>query len=262
MTGLVLGAAYTYSAADVWPFVSTLRRYYNGKIAFVVANNTDPSLIELCLTHGIDFFIVDGDVNNPIHMQWARFYHYPRVLAHPFFAECSEFFFTDVRDVFFQNSPFSLPMCTDLEFFTEPETIANSYVNRNWLRDKYGISATHGFESKLILCSGTIRTTRAGAYEVVKKMTEESDRLQGIGVAPLDQPQLNYLVYSGKFHNYRIFNNGEGTVSTMHFERRASFDPEGFLLNLNNSRTPVVHQWDRTNQLVPLFKRQWTPDEE
>ena len=118
MTELVLGAAYGYSADDVKPFVISLRRHYSGKIAFLVSLAPDTTLVELCMEHGIDFFMVDGDQQNPIHMQWARFFHYANFLNHPFFVDCNWVFLTDVRDVIFQDHPFSLPMTTDLECFT------------------------------------------------------------------------------------------------------------------------------------------------
>lgn len=259
MSQLVIGAAYTYTAEDVWPFVSTLRRVYDGKIAFIVAQSPDPSLCDLCQQQGIDFFMVEGDVNNPIHMQWARFGHYSSIIDHPFFSECSKIFMCDIRDVIFQQDPFVLPLTTDLEFFTEPERIVNSYVNKSWLQDKYGLSTTHSFEQKNIICSGTIRATRNGAKDIIEKMSVESKRLQTLGLRPLDQPQLNYLVYSDKVHNYRIFDNGQGLVSTMHFEKCLRLTPDGHLLNNDGTLTPVIHQWDRTGAVKTVFQLQWTP---
>lgn len=255
MTQLVLGAAYGYSAEQVKPFLTTLRRHYTGKIAFLVAVNPDPSLVDLCMEHGVDFFIVEGDQNNPIHMQWARFFHYENVLNHPFFTECLQVFLTDVRDVIFQDSPFSLPLTTDFEFFTEPEKIKNSFVNRGWLQERYGVAEAYAIEDKNIICSGTIRTTMAGAKVVVRHMIMESEKLKATGRSPLDQPMLNYLVYSGAFFNYRIFNNGEGAVDTLHFAKELTFSPLGALLNKDNQPVPIIHQWDRTHALVHVFEK-------
>jgi hypothetical protein len=255
MTELVLGAAYGYSAEQVKPFVTTLRRYYTGKIAFLVSVNLDPTLVELCQESGIDFFIVDGDQSNPIHMQWARFFHYENILSHPFFTNTTRVLLTDIRDVIFQAHPFSLPMTTDFEFFTEPETIKNSFVNRGWLQERYGVAETYAWENKNIICSGTIRTTMAGAQVVVRNMIMESEKLQATGRSPLDQPMLNYLVYSGAFFNYRVFDNGEGAVDTLHFAKELKFSPSGVLLNKNNQPVPIIHQWDRTQALVPVFEK-------
>lgn len=255
MTQLVLGAAYGYSADDVKPFVITLRRYYSGKIAFIVNVNPDPSLVQLCMEHGVDFFSVDGDQSKPIHMQWARFFHYANVLNHPFYVDCNRVFLTDVRDVIFQNSPFSLPLTTDFEFFTEPEKIKNSFVNRAWLQERYGVAEAYSLEEQNIICSGTIRTSMAGAHALVRHMIVESEKLIATGRHPLDQPILNYLVYSGAFFNYRIFNNGEGAVDTLHFAQELKFSPTGSLLNKDNQPVPIIHQWDRTQALVPLFEK-------
>lgn len=257
MSQLIVGAAYGYKADDVLPFVTTLRACYSGKITFIVNMSPDPTLIELCVNNGIDFFMMSGDDANPIHMQWARFYHYYNILQHPFYTECTQVFLTDVRDVIFQQNPFVLPLTTDLEFFTEPETIGNSPVNRSWLQARYGLSDVYSMENKRIICSGTIRATVTGALKISEMMKNESERLRANGLDPLDQPQLTHLVYSNSLHNYQIFNNGEGTVSTMHFQQKLCFNPNGLLLNNDGTPTPVVHQWDRTNALIHVFRRQF-----
>jgi hypothetical protein len=95
----------------------------------------------------------------------------------------------------------------------------------------------------------------AGARVVVRNMIMESEKLKSTGRNPLDQPMLNYLVYSGAFFNYRIFDNGEGSVDTLHFAKHLTFSPEGKLLNKYNQPVPIIHQWDRTAQLVPVFEK-------
>jgi len=63
----------------------------------------------------------------------------------------------------------------------------------------------------------------------------------------------NHIIYNEFFDDYRINQNGQGLVSTMHHSKTLTFDRDGMLLNDDGTPTPVVHQYDRCGPMSLIF---------
>jgi len=255
MSQLVFGSAINYTAADVLPFVTSLRKHYDGKTVLLTSQTPDASLANLCIKFGIDFFHIPEDLNPIGRIVYKRFSFYKDFSSGPLFAGIDRFFLTDVRDVVFQRSPFSLPLHTDLEFFLEPAEFDECPVNKTWIAERYGWGVARQFRKKKIICAGTIRCTLSGLHNVCTKISSTAEHFLARGIWPNDQAILNHLVYTDQLFNFRILETGEGTVSTMHHQTHMLFNQNGELCNRDGSVTPVVHQWDRTGPLARVFQQ-------
>lgn len=255
MTTAVIGAAFGYKTPELYPFVISLRKHYTGYVCFLVKKDLDSDTGDFLRKYCIDTFPMDEPEGIPAHIQWKRWLYYQQLLQN--LTQASDIFITDVRDVFFQKSPFTLPLTTDLEFFQEEELLKNCSVNIAWLSERYSWHRICQFYTSPIVCSGTVRSTLQGAFDLMGKMNNETKLLLSRNKKPWDQAQLNYLLYTNSFHNYKLVENGLGTVMTLHFQHKFVFDKYAFLLDKRGNIVPVIHQWDRAPDLESLFERNW-----
>ena len=70
----------------------------------------------------------------------------------------------------------------------------------------------------------------------------------------LDQPLHAHMIYRGVFPDYELFQNGDGAVSTLHWQMVLNMDRQGRLLNKDGTPTPIIHQWDRMGRLKDIFE--------
>jgi hypothetical protein len=254
MDTLVMGSALTYTAEKAMPFVVSLRKHYNGKVLLLVSETIDPSFFKLLVDYGIDFIHQPTEDGFPNSIMYRRFALYQQYIDWPIFDTSQRFFLTDVRDVVFQRSPFSLPLTCDLEFYCEQELIKNCYVNNGWISERYGLGEARAIGDNHVVCAGTISCTRKGLIDVCDKITQATVPFLERGMWPNDQAILNHLIYTNQLFNYRLVVTGDGTVSTMHYEKLMMFNQNGELCNKDGSVAPVVHQWDRTGSMASIFR--------
>ena len=243
---VVMTCAFNYRAEQMKPFLHSLRLHFNEEI--VVFSDIAPETLDaLVATYGIRVVRNQQQRFGPAidRFQWAA----------EFLAEktnTNSVFFTDLRDVLFQQSPFSLAPKSSLELFLEPWRIEHCSMNRKWLTDIYGVEAVTPFLRREICCVGTTRGARAAMQNYFGLMAAEFDRLVQTGLRPFwgwDQAVHNFLAYTGHLADCSLHPSGEGLVQTLHYEKRFCFDRAGRLLNRDGSVCPVVHQYDRTIDL-------------
>jgi hypothetical protein len=88
--------------------------------------------------------------------------------------------------------------------------------------------------------------TRAGIFQYLTEMINELERLSGEkGQLFEDQATHNYLIYTNKVANYKLYHTCQGPVATLHYKRKGVFNEEGDVINDDGTLTPIVHQWDR-----------------
>ena len=166
---------------------------------------------------------------------------------------CQLSIFTDIRDVIFQQSPFSLSPSTSLEIYLEPWRILHCPMNSNWLTQIYGVEAIAPFINNEICCVGTTRRAANAMRGCFSLMAAEFDRMSQNGLSPFwgcDQAVHNFLAYDGRFADCSFHKSGEGLVQTLFHQKRFCFDHLGRLLNKDGSICPMVHQYDR---IIGLF---------
>jgi hypothetical protein len=155
-------------------------------------------------------------------------------------------FLTDIRDVFFQDDPFKHHINTDLEFFLEPILIKDSEFAMRHMVDQRGKEFSDSIGDNYVACCGTTMGTKLGIVHYLKEMIKELERLSiEKGQLFEDQATHNYLIYTNKVSNYKLYHTCHGPVATLHYKRKGVFNEEGDIVNEDGSLTPIVHQWDR-----------------
>jgi hypothetical protein len=243
---VVMTCAFNYRAEQMKPFLHSLRLHFNEEI--VVFSDIAPEILDpLVATYGIRVVRNQPPRFGPAidRFQWAS-----EFLAAE--SDATSVFFTDVRDVIFQKSPFSFKPSTSLEVYLEPWRIVNCPMNSKWLTQIYGAEAIAPFINNEICCVGTTRGTANAMRSYFSLMAAEFDRISQSGLSPFwgwDQAVHNFLAYNGRFADCSFHKSGEGLVQTLFYEKRFCFDQLGRLLNKDGSVCPVVHQYDRTMEL-------------
>ena len=197
----------------------------------------------------------------------------------------------DARDTYFQLDPFaSVPRQTDpqarsgiLYFFGEnidATRLGQSKSNRKWLQAAYGDTVTTVLQDKPTICSGATMGEQLALETYIRAMVGESDTT-GTVLAGADQGFHNYLYYSHKFqytetiHSIIVFDQGQGIVNNMGALRTKELREWGngniiqvttdeaeanprkkhsyIVLNWDGTPSPVVHQFDRHQQLSDFY---------
>ncbi|MFM7777369.1 MAG: hypothetical protein ACKPB8_01190 [Alphaproteobacteria bacterium] len=243
---VVMTCGYNYRAEQMIPFFHSLRLHFSDDI--VVFSDIAPEIFDpLVSRYGVR---VVRNLPQRFGPAIDRFHWAADFLEKE--QEVTSVFFTDLRDVMFQQSPFSLPPRSALELFLEPRRIMDCSMNRKWLAEIYGDEAIAPFIKNGICCVGTTRGTATAMQSYFALMAAEFDRLNQMGLRPFwgwDQAAHNFLAYTDHFADYTLNPSGEGLVQTLFYESRFCFDRIGRLLNKDGGVCPVVHQYDRTMDL-------------
>lgn len=173
---------------------------------------------------------------------------------------------TDVRDVLFQGDPFA-SFKGGLLVFEEDGGFPlgdEKMFNAPWIEDLFGLEALAEMGHFPILCSGT---TMGDSESLIRYLTGFElllCRAQTIGAGGSDQGVHNYLCRHIMQPWFQVAKNGEGPVLSMVPTLRRGIDFEiadnGVLLNSNGSLVPVLHQYDRHQDLATvLLRRQGCP---
>jgi hypothetical protein len=163
-------------------------------------------------------------------------------------SEFERVLFFDAFDAFFQLDPFEHLVKPGLMTFVgEGITIANQTGNFGMIRECFGQAAAVAVSPFVLICSGTV----AGAADVFVKylrfLTGNITRWHG---CLIDQPQINYLAWSGAFELAGIpfrFENCNGTVNSMYYcsRHKIPFGDGFFDIAENKSvvNTAVIHHY-------------------
>jgi hypothetical protein len=182
----------------------------------------------------------------------------------------------DARDSFFQTNPFlDLPRHDSttimsngggiLYFFGENSDatrLGNSTKNLKWIRNGYGAGTLHFLEDKPTICSGSTMGEQLAVETYLRAMVNEHDECQ-VKMTGSDQGFHNYLYYSGKLQQATtirqivVFEQGRGRINNLGALRKKSLQEWGIYDIQSHTvyqwdgvtKSPVVHQWDRDNQL-------------
>jgi len=255
MKTLILGAAYGYRPSDLFPFVISLRRHYQGDVLFVTGT-LDTESANFFHQHNIMTRELGNVFPNARDIQLERYRIYKSILAEQF-ADVDRVLLCDVRDVIFQDDPFKFPAQAELEFFHEPAQYNKCQCNGGWIKNVFGQERYEQLKNEWIICSGTTMASGVGIMKYLDAMIAEIDRVRSMGVhmfAGIDQPIHASLAYSDAFSDQVKHHNGQGPISTMHHQLSLSVDRQGQLLDDHGAVVPIVHQWDRMGRLKYMFE--------
>ena len=252
---LVLGYATGYDAAQIAPFVRSLRAVFDGRVALVVDDR--PDVLALLNDHRVEAFhpdITDGWEPHPVMARFAAFLrlleHYPRAV---------DVLLTDVRDVIFQAEPFD-PAPRRLEVFVENEggSLGDHAFNMKYLTALVGDEMTATLLDKPCLCIGTVM----GPHEEIARFCRTLLMLAAIprseigGAFGADQAACNIAVHMGLVKAEVKPNFGR--VATLGMSPATGLSVRGGLIvNPDGSVSPIVHQHDRHPHLDSAVHDRW-----
>lgn len=250
----VMGYATGYAAADLVPFVASLRGCFDGEIILAADDRSD--------IHAL-FAKYDVTAAAPLptgpgspHPVMARFAAYEAWLsARP---GLKTVLLTDVRDVIFQSDPFVRP-ADGLEVFIESEgaTLKDHRFDQKYLKALVGPAVAARIDDCPCLCVGTV----FGAASAVSRLCKAILLLAAIprseigGIFGADQAACNLAIHLGLIEadirpNY-------DRVATIGDRAQPTLRPDGLIANPDGSISPIVHQYDRHKVLADAVSRQW-----
>ena len=237
----------------------SLRAVYSGPAALFVAEDAD-----------VAAFLAEHDIEalTPMSFDWtpqpvvARFADYARVLADR--KGVRDVLLTDVRDVVFQAAPFE-PRATGLEAYVEFErnVLADHDFQMKHLRAGVGPDLADQLMDHRCICAGTIlgpadEVARACRMILMLGAIPKSAIGGGFGI---DQASLAAAIGYGLLpaqiqDNYR-------RVATVGLSLDGVDAVDGMIVNPDGGFSPIVHQYDRHENLVQAVRERWataTPD--
>jgi hypothetical protein len=245
---LVLGTAFGLHVPDVWVFVESLRRHYEGD-AVMLVNSKDMGLVNYLLSRRIMPVFFDTPYWMICHVQVGRYIRYGELLR-PASRPFERILLTDVSDVMFQANPFAgLPDGQLLCFQEESgHLIGGDETNSRWVEQIFGPEGLQLVKDKPISCSGTTIGSHLAILTYIDQM------LSCANPAVLDEHRTyrghdqgihNYLLHTGALAGARLVPNGEfvltmGTMTDESFRRVQ----RGIILTANGRLCPIVHQYN------------------
>ena len=274
---LILGAAMDIHINVLHRFTRSARSSCNTcTIGLLVNNHTAQSEDIILLTRVFrvtliifETFLIDDSESalraTDIHTKrWIIFYHYlqNRVKMKQAF---DNVLLCDVSDTIFQTNIFShMDARGDgLYAFMEDAgvSIARQVVNADWIRICYGAEELQRIGNRSISCSGTVLGSWPAAVAYLSTMRAQfiSRSRACLGYLGNDQGIHNYIVHNSIVPNtvvYRIPHETGfvGTVGLPSWLKRNKF---GLVLNANKDIYAVVHQLNRSPQLLSQYDREY-----
>jgi hypothetical protein len=185
--------------------------------------------------------------------QSLRYFHYLDYLRNRAM-EADMVMLSDVRDVVFQQDPFSEPLHCELEVFLESNhvKVGNNAFNRRWIRTLYGARMANQMGEEVVSCSGTTVGTRCGVLRYLECVCAEIEK-QRRPLGAHDQGIHNYLIRNNRLAPLSIRRNGEGRILTVGEQVEVKLSQSDEVLNHDGRVVPVVHQYDRHPALATLL---------
>ncbi|WAC59477.1 hypothetical protein [Brevundimonas sp. SL130] len=248
----VVGYATGYDAADIAPFVLSLRAVFDGSVALVV--DADAELRAFLAEHGVTA------VDAPVWRGWAphpvmqRFVAFAGLLGDRPGAALA----CDVRDVIFQAPPFERPPA-GVEAFVEAEApLADHAFNMKYLRALFGEAQAAQLGDKACLCVGTVLGPRAEVARLSRLILSlaATPRSEIGGAFGADQAAFNMAIHQGL--TAAAIQPNYGRVATLGLTPGEGLAfSEGRVVNPDGTVSPIVHQHDRHPHLAKAVHDLW-----
>jgi hypothetical protein len=250
----VIGYATGYGAAELEPFVRSLRAHFDGAAALMVDDR--PDVRRLLAEYDIEAAEPLPEGAWSPHAVMRRFAAYDAWLARrPWIRDV---LLTDVRDVVFQGDPFARP-ARGLEVYSEIDgsPLARHAFNMKHMRALFGPALTGQLSDRACICVGTL----FGPAEAVRRLCRTMLLLAAIprsevgGAFGADQAACNLAVHMGLVEA-DIRPNHE-RVATIGDRCTLHWRDDGLLVNPNGTISPVIHQYDRHPELTDRLRERW-----
>jgi len=244
---LIMGTAFRCDIKDVWVFVESLRRHYQGE-ALLLISSRYPALAKYLVSRNVVPVFFDAPYWMRVHVQIGRYVRYGEILrgSTRFFERV---FLTDVTDVLFQSDPFADPPAGQLLFFMEhpTRTIGSDQMNAMWVNQIYGPRGLELLKDKPISCSGTTIGAHQPLLDYVDLLLKHANP-EVLARYPEyrghDQGIHNYLLHTGALPLVQTIPNARhvytlGAVP----QEEIVLGPGGTILDPQGLRPPIIHQY-------------------
>lgn len=190
-------------------------------------------------------------MHTPMDGRFLRFYRFVKMHPHEFVL------LSDVRDVLFQNDPFTHLPDTGLAVSIETRSysIATESHNAEWVRRVYGQPMLAEIGANRVSCVGVTFGDGPAISNYLKLMTDEMLRMspKRAGIGGADTAIHNMLIWTNRLGRVHLLEPLASAVATLNGidEARIRLGPGSKLLNVDGSEASVLHQYDR----VPGLRR-------
>lgn len=251
----VLGYATGYDAADIAPFVRSLRAVFDGTVALVVDDR--PDVAALLAQHDVVAVAPDPVYRWAPHPVMQRFAAFDRLLRG--WPEVDGVLITDVRDVIFQDDPFA-PRPNGLLAFQEYEAgvLADHVFNMKYIRALAGEGLADAVAQQPCICVGTVIGPRADVLRLCRTilMLATTPRSSIGGAFGADQAACNLAIHLGMIEAQVLPNYGR--VATLGLTDGAALTfKDGKVVNPDGTVSAIVHQHDRHPHLTDPVHARW-----
>jgi len=252
---VVLGYATGYDAADIAPFVRSLRAVFAGTVALVVDDG--PELNAFLAEHDVLAIHPEIPPGWRPHAVLERFAAFDRLLGQ--WPETRHVLLTDVRDVIFQAAPFE-PAPARLETFVEFEdgVLGDHVFNMKYLRAVGGDDLAEAVADKPCVCVGTVMGPRDAIVRFCRTllMLAAIPRSELGGAFGADQAACNLAIHLGLVEADIRANYGR--VATLGLTRGETLGfSDGRVTNPDGGWSAIVHQHDRHPALATAVHDRW-----
>jgi len=246
---LVLGTAFGYGIKEVWCFVESLRRFYDGEAALLVNSRSPQELFDYLRRKNIRAVYFDCSLWMVSHVQMGRYVRYGELLRESP-GKYSRVLLTDVCDVAFQADPFFGLAAGELLFFLEDWrlTIEQCPSNFRWVQGVYGSDGLTKLYNKRVSCSGTTIGTQESILHYLDTLLAHAPRelMERLaGQKGHDQAIHNYLLHTGALPNVTAVENGEHVWTLFYVpEREIAINARGATVAATGRLPAILHQYN------------------
>jgi len=174
-------------------------------------------------------------------------------------------FMCDSHDTLFQTDVFQhmTGYTPGLYAFIEGTrmTIGKCSYNRDWIKLCYGEAELEKLFNKSISCSGTVLGTWSAILSYLSIMESQilSTPVACKNYGGSDQGIHNYIIYNNKIEKVTVhhISHEYGFIGTLCYAAWLKRNQFGLLKNANGSVYAVIHQWNRSKQMMAQLQREY-----
>lgn len=268
---LILGVIDNYGFDQLKKFVYSIRQTsFDGDIVFFTGPSISPLTIRLLKKYRIQLEFFPGVTTLPTgNIAGARFklpqpvnyFNYRHYLYYDFLQRnkgvYEKVLLADIRDVYFQDDPFSFEMGNALYCAIEgPRVIRDCSYNGRWMKFIYGETVLEQLGGNRISCAGSTWGREAAMNDYLVRMLQEIEKLPDAKTA-IDQAIHNYLIYTNALPALEFLYNDGGVILTLSYEKNYRINDQGEVLVADDRLVKMLHQFDRYPDLKALTDRQF-----
>ena len=268
---LILGVIDNYGFDQLKKFVYSIdRSSFDGDVVFFTGPSISPLTIRLLRKYGIRLEFFPGVTKLPVDNiagkkfklpQPVNYFNYRHFLYYDFLqrhaGEYDKILLADIRDVYFQDDPFSFEMGNALYCAIEgPRVIRDCSYNGRWMKFIYGDTVLEQLGGNRISCAGSTWGRETAMNDYLVRMLTEIEKLPDAKTA-IDQAIHNYLIYTNALPAVEFLYNDGGVILTLSYEKSYSVNAKGLVVVSDNKLVKMLHQFDRYPDLKLLTDRQY-----